>query len=164
MVSYSSAGGSQYELVGAFFDTAMKNGSITFGQIVIPEDNSPITIMVERNGGFGDEEYQMMEVDISSASSASSSSSSASADEVEKALQGQWKLGADNTFTFDNGDIIIEGGGNRLEGTYTVNTSDSTIDASLKTTDGNVSIHLPYSYSNGTLTLKNNNNQQLIKQ
>ena len=166
--SYSSAGGDQFDLVHNYMSEAMKNGKVTFGQIVVPKDNSPITIMVEKNGDSS-YPYQMMEVDISSAassssSSKSSSSSSASETDIEAALQGQWKLGGENTFTFDNGSITIEGGGNRLDGTYSVNTSSSSIEASLDTTDGSVSIKLPYTYSNGKLTLKNNNGQELVKQ
>lgn len=166
--SYSSKGGDQYQLVYNYTSEAMKDGKVTFGKIVIPKDNSPITIMVEKNGSR-DYPYQMMEVDISSASSSGgssspSASSTASAADIEAALQGKWKLGSENTFTFNNGSITVEGGGNKLEGTYTVNTASSSIEASLNTTDGSVSIKLPYAYNNGTLTLKNNNGQQLIKQ
>ncbi len=170
--SYSSKGGAQYDLVGAFYNEAMKNGKVTFAKIVVPNDNSLITIMVKRNGyseNATDNDYQMMEVDISkvssgSSSSSSSASSSASKSDIEAALQGTWLLGGENSFVFSNGKITISGGGNVLEGTYTINTSTSNIEASLSTTNGNVSIKLPYSYSNGTLTVKNNQNQALVKQ
>lgn len=170
--SYSSRGGSQYDLVGAYMNEAMKNGKVTFGKIVVPKDNSPITIMISRNGwseNATENDYQMMEVDISkvssgSSSSSSSASSSASKSDIEAALQGTWLLGGENSFVFNNGKITISGGGNVLEGTYTINTSTSNIEASMSTTNGNVSIKLPYSYSNGTLTVKNNQNQALVKQ
>ncbi|MBQ6523251.1 MAG: DUF5067 domain-containing protein [Atopobiaceae bacterium] len=62
-LSYSTAGGEQYELVQAFFSSAMKGGTVTFAQIVQPKDDSPITVMVSPNGGgYGQDEYQMMEV------------------------------------------------------------------------------------------------------
>lgn len=64
-VSYSGAGGDQYELVGAFFNEAMQGGTVTFGSIVVPKDNSPITIMVSPNNGDAlEDNYQTMETAI----------------------------------------------------------------------------------------------------
>lgn len=60
---YSTAGGEQYDLVQAFFNSAMKGGTVTFAQIVAPKDDSPITVMIRPNGGFySQDEYKMMEV------------------------------------------------------------------------------------------------------
>ena len=62
-LSYSTAGGEQYELVQAFFNSALKDGTVTFAQIVVPKDDSPITVMVRPNGGlYSQDEYTMMEV------------------------------------------------------------------------------------------------------
>ena len=100
----------------------------------------------------------------SGSSSSTTTTSSASKSDIEAALQGTWLLGGENSFVFDNGKITISGGGNRLEGTYSVNTTDSVIEATLSASDGNLQIKLPYTYSNGTLTVKNNNGQALVKQ
>ncbi len=84
--------------------------------------------------------------------------------EIESALQGVWMLGTDNTFTFRSGSVSISGGGGLLNGSYSINTDDSTIDATLQTSDGAVVIHLPYVYASGVLSLYNNRNVQLTKQ
>ena len=62
-LSYSSSAPEQYELVGNFFAEAMKGGTVTFGQLLKLNDETPVTIMVSENGGTG-EDYQMMEVDV----------------------------------------------------------------------------------------------------
>ncbi len=68
-VSYSGEAREQFELVGSFHDTAMKGGTVTFGRIVVPEDNSPITIMVNKQGDS--DTYQLSEVVIDPASGGS---------------------------------------------------------------------------------------------
>lgn len=65
----SSQGGDQYELCFSSYNEVLKNGTVTFGDIVIPKDSSPITIMVSRNGADSDKEFQKMEVKIPQASS-----------------------------------------------------------------------------------------------
>lgn len=64
--SYSSSGGDQYELLRASSDSVMKGSTIQFGQLVVPKDDSPITITIKPNGYFSDNEYQTMEVAIDS--------------------------------------------------------------------------------------------------
>lgn len=61
-LSYSSTGGEQYKLVGNFFSSVMKGGTVTYGKLVQLEDNSPITIMVSERGE--NDSYQMMELDV----------------------------------------------------------------------------------------------------
>ncbi|MBQ3085949.1 MAG: DUF5067 domain-containing protein [Clostridia bacterium] len=60
--SYSSKGGDQYELVGAFFNEALNGGSVEFGKIVSLKDDSPVTIMVSDRSDSS--VYQMMEFDL----------------------------------------------------------------------------------------------------
>lgn len=169
--TFSSLGGDQYDLVGAFFNEAMNGGTITFGRIIQPKDNSPITIMVSRNGG-AEEEYQMMEVALDGATDAAVEEMMAAAgeapaevtpEEIEELLQGTWTLPG-GSFTFDNGSISVDAGTAVMNGTYTINTADATIDASIQASDGSVAIHLPYTYENGTLTLFNNNGTALTKE
>ena len=47
--SWSSNGGDQYDLVSAYFNEALQGGTITFGRIFVPANDSPVTIMVKRN-------------------------------------------------------------------------------------------------------------------
>lgn len=63
--TYSSSGGEQYELVHASFNEAMKDGTVRFGKIVVPKDDSPVTVMVSPNGATLEDNYQTMEVPIS---------------------------------------------------------------------------------------------------
>ena len=63
--TYYSEGGEQYEMVQAASNGVMKGGNVTFGQIVVPKDNSPITIVVKGNGTM-EKGQQMMEVPIDS--------------------------------------------------------------------------------------------------
>lgn len=64
--SYHTVDSDQYECVHAFFSDALKDGKITFGQIVVAKDDSPITVMAKKQGSS--DEYQLMEVDLSTAS------------------------------------------------------------------------------------------------
>ena len=61
--TYFSGGGEQYELVHAASSGVMKGGNVAFGQIVVPKDNSPITVVVKGNGTM-EKDQQMMEVPI----------------------------------------------------------------------------------------------------
>ena len=63
--SYSSDGGEQYTMVNNFFNESMQGGTVSFARLVQLNDNSPLTIMVEANGG-GSDAYQMMEVNLES--------------------------------------------------------------------------------------------------
>lgn len=187
--SWSSNGGDQYELVGAFYSSAMKGGTVTFGLIALPKDNSPITIMASHNIGIGtSDDYQMMEVDISSDGAAveespeeaeadaaedsedneESADSGPSADEIDEMLQGEWRLedGAGGTFYFDNGEITTSSQGMELNGTYEVNMDNSCIDAHFTANDGQkVTAHIPYKFDDdGNLVLMNNKNVEMTKQ
>ena len=83
--SWSSTGGEQYDLCNAFFDSAMKGGTVTFGTLVVPEDNSPITVMVSPNGAALEDNYQTMEVAIEESNAEPTSSEEASASDSESA-------------------------------------------------------------------------------
>ena len=180
---YSSKGGEQYDLVKAFFSNAMKGGTVTFGCIVVPKDDSPITIMASRNGD-ANAPYQMMEVNISdpgaavaaevpaeemeaAVESAEAEGAIPSKDEIEDMLQGEWGLnvGAGSTFTFDDGDLTVESKGQVLEGTYEVNIEDSCIDGFFETNDGQIAkIHLPFKFDqDGNMELMNNANEKMTK-
>lgn len=167
--SYSSGGGDQYTLVKDFFSEALKDGTVTFGQIVLPKDDSPITVMVRRNGGTGsDDDYQMMEVDISDQAAAGENGGDAaaadvSAEEIQEALQGTWAI-SNGSFSFDNGNVTCLTAGQVLSGTYEINTAESLIDAEFNATNGNVTIKLPYTYENGEMTVFNNRGEALEKE
>lgn len=168
--TFSSTGGDHYDLVGAFFNEVMQGGTVTFGRIIQPKDNSPITIMVSRNGGL-ENDYQMMEVALDAAPSeqeaimaeAGEIPAEVSAEEIEEQLQGTWTLPG-GAFTFDAGSISVDAGTAVMNGSYTVNTAAATIDAELQATDGIVTINMPYTYENGTLTVFNNNGTALVKE
>ena len=162
--SWSSTGGDQYILVSDFFSEALKDGTVTFGQIVVPKDTTPVTIMVRRNGGSDSEDsYQMMEVDISDSDSKNDTVTDVSSETIQGALQGTWSM-PNGSFAFDNGDIICLSAGQILNGTYDINTAESVIDADFTATNGTVTIHLPYKYENGELTVFNNAGEALTKE
>ena len=165
-LSYNSKGGEQYELVGAFFNEAMKGGTVTFGKIVEPKDDSPITIMVSPNGAALEDNYQMMEVPIDGSDSTSDKAPEVSADDVDAALQGSWQMGTDGTWTFDQGAITFEGNGASLSGTYEVDVDKSAIKGHLEASDGTVNITLPFEYDGKTLKVFRNKDKadELAKQ
>lgn len=167
--SWSSEGGEQYELVGAYFNEALKGGTVTFGQIFVPKDDSPVTVMVKYYGeDEPDKPYQMMEVDLNDAvgSTGEKAAEALSAEEVDALLQGTWVLESGNTgyFIFDNGSISLVSGGTTMDGTYTVNTESGNIDASVMGTDGKVNFHLPYKIADGAVQVFNNNGVAMTKQ
>ncbi len=166
---YSSKGGKQYELVGAYFNNAMKDGTVTFGKIVVGTDDSPITIMVSEKGN--NDNYQMQEVSLTDnvdkqETDAKTDSPAVSEEKVDEALQGVWNLSGQGTFTFLDGDfsLFINEANQTLSGTYSVNLDDSKVDATVSASDGQVNIHFPFTYENGVLTLKNNQGEALVKQ
>ncbi len=167
--SYSSKGGKQYELVGAYFNNAMKDGTVIFGKIVVGTDDSPITIMVSEKGN--NDNYQMQEVSLTGAvdkqeTDTKTDSPAVSEAEIDKALQGVWDLSGQGTFTFLDGDfsLTINNANQTLSGTYAVNLDESKVDATVTASDGNVIIHFPFTYTDGVLTLKNNQGEDLVKQ
>lgn len=159
--TYYGDGGEQYDLVGAYFNDVLKGGTVTFGRIVTPTDDSPITVMVRYHD---DDSYQMMVVDLKEPGSSDGDASDVNADDVDAALQGTWVLQGSNYFTFDNGSLSILSGGTTMNGTYTVNTADGNIDGALTASNGTVNIHMPFTFENGTLTLYNNGGEALVKQ
>jgi len=174
-VSYSGAAKEQYDLIQSFFSEALKGGTVTFGKLVYPKDNSPITVMVEKQGSK--DEYQMMEVDISAPSSEKKNSGTTgetqgsadadvvtdvSAEEVDELLQGTWEL-PNGKFVFRHGNVIIYPTDAVLAGTYEINTGDSAVVVTVKASDGDVKMTLPFEYSNGALTLRNNRGVELTK-
>ena len=167
--TYSSSGGDQYELVGAFFNNAMKGGTVTFGKIVVPRDDSPITIMMSQNGVALDNNYQMMEVPINSSGATSNTQAanntptSYSAEEIDAALQGSWTLDNSALFTYNQGTISIESPGVVLSGTYEIDVDGSVVIGRFEATDGTVKIEIPYDYDGETLTIYNSDGQALSK-
>ena len=167
-VSYSGHAKEQFELVGAFFNNALKDGTVTFGKLVDPEDDSPITITVQRNDGTSIDVCQMMEVNIKSDDAEVSDEkqedqNAVSEDEIKDALQGTWLLESSNaTFVFSDEKVSINDG--ELEGTYTINKDEGNVECTIDATDGQVLIKLPFSYDGSTLTLSNNKNEELKKQ
>lgn len=168
--SYSSEGEDQYELVGAFFNEAMKDGTVTFGRIVVPEDDSPITVMVSPNGVALADNYQTMEVNISDASESSSASSSetstdVSADEINAALQGTWQIEGAETgyFTFDQWSLTVDSSAASMSGTYEIDADSSSIIGHLETSDGTVKVTIPYEYDGTSLKIFNNQGAEMTR-
>lgn len=162
--SYSSRGGSQYELVGAFFDSALKDGTIQFGKIVIPEDDSPITIVAKPNGKPTEDNYQTMEVSINPLGNPGQPTTMPTSDEINTMLQGSWKLGDSAEWTFDQGSLTCNANGTVLTGTYEVDTDNSAIVGHISASDGTVKVNLPYTFDAGVLTIFNNEDEALVKQ
>lgn len=166
--SYSSKGGDQYELARSFFKEALKGGTVTFGKIVLPLDDSPVTVLVRRNGGGKDERYQMMEVSLTAEPAAEGSSENdaeeLSAEQIDALLQGTWTLQGANEFTFENGKLSIVSSGKTIGGTYQVNTETKQIDGDLIGTDGIVHSHIDYKLENGALVLYNKTGEAFVKQ
>ena len=165
---YSSKGGDQYDLCNAYYSDAMKGGTVSFALLVQPKDDSPITVMVSRNGGRSTDPYQMMEVDLTAEAQETEEepADEVSVEEIEELLQGTWTLGGTNRFIFDGGDLTVESNGQVLSGTYEVNQETACIDGHFDTNDGKtVTIHLPYKFDeDGRLVLMNNGNQELVKE
>lgn len=174
-VSYSGEAKEQYDLLQSYFNEALKGGTVTFGKLVYPKDNSPITVMVEKQGSKDD--YQMMEVDISAPSSEIKNSGPTaetqdvketeatpeiSAEEVDEALSGTWEI-QNGRFLFSQGNVIVYTADAALAGTYEINVEDSSVVATIKASDGDVAITLPFEYNNGVLTLWNNRGVELTK-
>ncbi len=186
--SWSGKGGDQYELVNAYFSDAMKGGTVSFGMIVLPKDDNPITIMVSRNGSLSDDQYQMMEVNISDTNADTSAMAEApvkemadavdqseeaeetvttiSEEEIEEQLQGEWQLpNGGGTFYFEDGEMTVSSQGMILSGPYEVNLENTCIDAHFESNDGKIStIHLPYKFDeDGNLILLNNRGVEITK-
>ena len=83
--SWNSAAKEQYELVNAYFNEAMKDGTIRFGQIIVPKDDSTVTVMAKEQ--FKQDHYETIEVNLNGEVSgdAADSSDSASAGAVSYA-------------------------------------------------------------------------------
>ena len=163
-VTYSSSGGEQYNLVHAFYNDALQGGSVTFGKIVVPKDDTPITIVVQDNGLSNEDAYQSMEVPIASFFANGDESATNSTDDVNAALQGTWNLGDQGVFTFDAGSITIQANNTTMTGTYEIDPTQSTINGHLDTTDRTANIALPYEYRDGVLRLFNNRGAEITKE
>jgi len=167
--SYSSKGGEQYELVGAYFNDVLKNGTVHFGRIVVPEDDSPITVMLSSKGE--DKTNTMFEVNISggegtaAAAEPEAAAVTISAEDLDGLLQGTWKL-SDNTgeMAFDNGSMVISGGGQMMDGNYEISTEESAVKGTFEVDGKTLVITIPYTYEDGVLKIFNNRNVELIKQ
>ena len=89
------------------------------------------------------------------------------AEEIDAMIQGTWVLpGKVNSyFTFDNGKLSIVSGSATMNGTYTVDTSNSKIMGTLQATDGTSNMQLHYGFStDGKFCVFNNNYIGLNKQ
>lgn len=60
--SYSSRAKEHYELCNAFFNDALKDGTVKFGKIAVPKDDSPVTVMVEEKRN--QKHYNTIEVSL----------------------------------------------------------------------------------------------------
>ena len=85
-----------------------------------------------------------------------------SAEEVDELLQGTWEL-PNGKFVFRHGNVIIYPTDAVLAGTYEINKGDSAVVVTVKASDGDVKMTLPFEYSNGALTLRNNRGVELTK-
>ena len=161
--TYSGEAKKQYELVGAFFDKALEGGKITFGKIVLPEDDSPITVLLEGNGETYSTVFQKMEVDIKPGSApAETKSEGPDAETVKSALQGTWVHEASGgTFSFTGDNVSVNNGD--LKGTFTVDLDAGVIECTVNASDGKLRIKLPFEYKNNALTLENNRGERLKK-
>ena len=183
--------------VDNFFNNVLKGGTITIGRAFIPEDDSPVTIIVNSYGD--DNGSATMELDFrntpegdaavpdageentvdedsaqddtegeaaseESASEDENTAPAADPEEVDALLQGMWTLDNSGQFNFDNGTFTLYTGSGNADGTYTIDTEENLIHASILSSDGKeVSINLPFECSDGQLTLYNNNNEALTK-
>ncbi len=86
------------------------------------------------------------------------------AEDVEAALAGNWELpDGSGKFAFDNGNLVVTSQGTNLSGTYEINLETMTIDGRFPTSNGDVTISMPFTFENGTAKLFNNQNVELIK-
>lgn len=167
-VTYHVVDSEQYDLVQAYFDKVLKGGTLKFAELKVLDDNSPVTIMIKRNG-FGSDDYQTMEIDLASGAEAAASSEESdgavqdiSADEVDAVLQGTWNA-EPGKITFDQGSIVIDIENQTMNGTYEINLDESIVNATFKLSDGDAKIKMPFEYNEGTLTLYNNKGAALTK-
>lgn len=100
-------GTEQYELVSSFYNNALKNGTVSYGELVVLKDLSPITIYAEPNGGLNDV-YQVMELNLSDLSDSSPDSSQNNADQTSEAISvgdevknDDWKIVLSKAYTSD---------------------------------------------------------------
>lgn len=79
----------QYDLLNAAFNEAMKDGTVRFGQVIAPKDDSTVTVMAKEQ--FNQDHYETIEVDLNGAVSKdaddSSDSAAAGAASYEDAVQ-----------------------------------------------------------------------------
>lgn len=159
--SWDSRGGDQYELVNAFFSEALNGGTIRFGQLVIPKDSSPITVMATRNGA--EDTVQMMEVDIESVAVNNSTSESVDVADIDSMLQGEWSNGT-GTLRFDNGSVYaLDNGTEVMSGEYTINTDESNIVGVFHASDADVKMTIPYFVEDGVLHIHNNKGEEMTR-
>lgn len=157
----------QYDLVNAQFNTALKDGTVRFGQIVTPKDNSPVTVMAKEMQN--QDHYETIEVDISDETvSGDNGDENDSSVDIESMLQGDWVLQDENDhfFRFEKPLIVSlvdsESGNIVGAGTYTINQDSSSIDCVIKASDNDVKFNLPYKIEDGVLHLYNNQNKELL--
>lgn len=90
---------------------------------------------------------------------------SVSEEEIDEMLQGTW-VTPENTgsFTFTSGKMAIMANGVPMNGTYKINTQDSVIDGEIPAPDATVKIHIPYTITDGVLTVYDNRGGAMEKQ
>jgi hypothetical protein len=163
--SWNSVAKEQYDLINAQWNTALKDGTVTYGALVFQKDGSPVTIMASDRDN--NDNRAMVEVNLSDgkASGGNEGGNNESSIDVETALQGDWILQEVNTFHFENGTITLSGEGvDGLSGEYTVNEGESMIDCVLHDSNQNLKIHLPYKVEGDTLRLFNNHDEEMVHQ
>ena len=119
----------QYDLVHAFFNNALKDGTVTFGCLVQPKDDSPITINVTANNGDEDAN-QMMEVDIRGGGTQDTASPETTAAAVTTAAAGTTEAKED-TKPIKLGETVETN-----DFKYTINSVDFTYDIEPSDTSG----------------------------
>ena len=155
--AYSSKGGDQYKLVGNRTSDILNGGTVTFGEIVVLEDDSPLTIIVTENGGSNS---QTMEIDVTkpgsfkptentanAASSKGENSAPAAADKTEAAEP------KESVKKIKKGDVIktnsFEFTLNKVELTYEVKPKNTSgYYYSYTAEDGKVYVHIDGEYYN----------------
>ena len=166
-LTYFSEAKEQYDLVQAFYNEALKDGVVRFGQIVLPQDDSAVTIMAKEQNN--QDHYETIEVSLSDGSvtggESKGSGDSAEAADIDPMLQGDWVLEETNTFHFDNGAVSFSAdGGKEFSGEYTINQDTSEIDCVVHDSGQDTKFHLPYEIKDGTLHLYNNHGSEMIRQ
>jgi len=165
--AYNSAAKEQYDLCSAFFNEALKDGTVRFGMIASPNDSSPVTVMVEEK--YNDDNKVMIEVNLSDGSVSSNSSNGSEGDvsvsDIDAMLQGDWIPVGGGVFHFENGETYVTNNEDSYySGEYTINTDTSEIECIMHAADQDLKVRLPYELKDGNLIIYNNRGEAMEHQ